>query len=133
MPAQVVTMARRAALLTAAVAAVMLAVSVTGGVRGVVGAALAVVVVALFFGLTAVAMHLGARVSPTAMAGAGMATYFVKILALVILVAIFKDATSFSGVLFGLTVIVLVVAYQAALMVTWHRTRMLYVDPDGEG
>ncbi|HXZ65217.1 MAG TPA: hypothetical protein VEH05_10820 [Streptosporangiaceae bacterium] len=125
-------MARRSALVTAAAAAVMLAISIAGGVKGVLGAAIAVAVVAAFFGLTALAFGLGARVSPQAMAGAGVAMYFVKILALLALVSIFRDSTVFSGVLFGATVIVLVLVYQAALIVIWSRRKMLYVEPDGE-
>jgi hypothetical protein len=30
------------------------------------------------------------------------------------------------------TVIVLVLVYQAALVVTWNRAKVLYVEPDGE-
>jgi ATP synthase protein I len=132
MLANIAPMARRSALVTAAAAAAMLAISVTAGVKGVLGSAIAVAVVAAFFGLTALAFFLGAKVSPQAMAGAGMTMYFVKILALLILVSIFRDNTAFSGVLFGVTVIVLVLVYQAALVVTWNRTKMLYVEPDGE-
>ncbi|MGB6454569.1 MAG: hypothetical protein WBH47_08770 [Streptosporangiaceae bacterium] len=110
----------------------MLAISVTAGVKGVLGAAIAVAVVAGFFGLTALAFVLGAKVSPQAMAGAGLAMYFVKILALLVLISIFRNSTAFSGLLFALTVIVLVLVYQAALVITWQRTKMLYVEPDGE-
>ena len=132
MPANIASMARRSALMTAVAAAVMLGISISGGPKGVLGAAFAVAVVAGFFGLTALAFILGAKVSPQAMAGAGMAMYFVKILALLVLIVAFRDSTAFSGVLFALTVIVLVLVYQAAMAVTWHRTKMLYVEPDGE-
>jgi ATP synthase protein I len=132
MLANIAPMARRSALVTAAAAAVLLAISVTAGVKGVLGAAFAVAVVAAFFGLTALAFFLGAKVSPQAMAGAGMTMFFVKIAALLVLVSVFRDSTAFSGVLFAVTVIVLVLVYQAALVVTWNRTKMLYVEPDGE-
>jgi ATP synthase protein I len=132
MLANIAPMARRSAVVTAAAGAIMLAISVTAGVKGVLGAAIAVGVVAAFFGLTALAFALGAKVSPQAMAGAGMAMYFVKILALLVLISTFRNSTAFSGLLFGLTVIVLVLAYQAALAVSWYRTKMLYVEPDGE-
>ena len=132
MLANIAPMARRSAIVTAVAGAVMLAVSVTAGVKGVLGAAFAVGVVAAFFGLTALAFSLGAKVSPQAMAGAGMAMYFVKILALLVLISTFRDSTAFSGLLFGVTVIVLVLAYQAALAFSWCRTKMLYVEPDGE-
>jgi ATP synthase protein I len=132
MLANIAPMARRSALVTAAAGAVMLAISVTAGVKGVLAAAFAVGLVAAFFGLTALAFFLGAKVSPQAMAGAGMTMYFVKILVLLVLVSIFRNSTAFSGVLFGVTVIVLVLVYQAALVITWNRTKMLYVEPDGE-
>jgi ATP synthase protein I len=132
MLANIAPMARRSALVTAAAGAVMLAISVTAGVKGVLAAAFAVGLVAAFFGLSALAFFLGAKVSPQAMAGAGMTMYFVKILVLLVLVSIFRNSTAFSGVLFGVTVIVLVLVYQAALVITWNRTKMLYVEPDGE-
>jgi ATP synthase protein I len=132
MLANIAPVARRSALATAAAGAVMLAISASAGVKGVLGAAFAVGVVAAFFGLTALAFFLGAKVSPQAMAGAGMTMYFVKILALMVLVSVFRNSTAFSGVLFGVTVIVLVLVYQAALVVTWNRAKVLYVEPDGE-
>jgi ATP synthase protein I len=133
MLANIAPMARRSALMTAAAAAVMVVISaVAGGPKGVIGAAIAVGVVAVFFGLTALAFGLGAKVSPQAMMGAGAAMYFFKVLALLVLITSLQDATAFSGLLFGLTVIVLVLVYQAALIVTWRRTKMLYVEPDGE-
>jgi ATP synthase protein I len=132
MPAQIASMARRSALIAAVAAVVMLAISVVGGAKGVLGAAFAVAVVGGFIGLTALAFFLGAKVSPQAMAGAGLAMYFIKILVLLVLVGAFSSSTAFSGLLFAVTVIVLVLAYQAALVVTWSRTKMLYVEPDGE-
>jgi ATP synthase protein I len=133
MSAQIASMARRSALMTAAVAAVMLAISaLVGGGKGAIGAAIAVGVVGGFFGLTALAFFLGAKVSPQAMAGAGMAMYFIKIISLAVLVGTLSNSTVFSGLLFALTVIVLVLAYQAALVIAWRRTKMLYVEPDGE-
>jgi ATP synthase protein I len=133
MLANIAPMARRSAAVTAAAAAVMVAIcAVVGGAKGVIGAAIAVGVVAAFFGLTALAFGLGARISPQAMVAAGTATYFVKIVVFLALLSSFAASTAFNGDLFGLTVIVLVLVYQAALAVTWSRTKMLYVEPDGE-
>ena len=133
MLANIAPMARRSATMTAAVAAVMVVISaVVGGSKGVIGAAIAVGVVAVFFGLTALAFYLGAKISPQAMMAAGAGTYFVKILAFLVLISSFSGSTAFNGLLFGLTIIVLVLAYQAALIVTWRRTKMLYVEPDGD-
>lgn len=133
MLANIAPMARRSATVTAAVAAVMVALSaVLGGQKGVIGAAIAVVVVAAFFGLSVLALSKAAKVSPQAMMLAGMGTYFVKILVLLFLVGRFQNSTAFSPWLFGLTAIVLVLVYDIALAVSWSKTKMLYVEPDGE-
>jgi ATP synthase protein I len=126
-------MARRSAAVTAIAAAVMvLLCAVFGGHKGLYAALIAVGVVAGFFGLSVLAVGRASKVSPQAMMLAGMATYFVKILVLLFLVGQFQNSTAFSAWLFGLTAIVLVLVYDGALIVTWQRTKMLYVEPDGE-
>ncbi len=133
MLANIAPMARRSAAVTAVVAAVMVALSaVLGGSKGLLGAAIAVVVVAAFFGLTVLALGRAAKVSPQAMMLAGIGTYLFKILVLLFLVGRFQDSTAFSPWLFGLTAIVLVLVYDIALAVSWTKTKMLYVEPDGE-
>jgi ATP synthase protein I len=133
MLANIAPMARRSATVTAAAAAVMVAISaVVGGHKGAIGAAIAVGVVAGFFGLSVLALSRAARVSPEAMMLAGMGTYLVKILVLLFLVGQFENSTAFNTWLFALTAIVLVLVYDGALAVTWTRTKQLYVEPDGE-
>jgi ATP synthase protein I len=133
MLANIAPMARRSAAVTAIAAAVMVAISAAvGGHKGVIGAAIAVVVVAAFFGLSVLALSRAAKVSPQAMMLAGMGTYLVKILVLLFLVGRFQNSTAFSPWLFGLTAIVLVLVYDIALIVSFQRTKMLYVEPDGE-
>jgi len=133
MLANIAPMARRSATVTAAVAAVMVVISAAvGGHKGAIGAAIAVGLVAAFFGLSVLALSRAARVSPQAMMLAGMGTYIFKILVLLFLVGRFQNSTAFSPWLFGLTAIVLVLVYDIALAVTWSRTKMLYVEPDGE-
>ena len=133
MLANIAPMARRSAAVTAAVAAVMVVLSaVLAGHKGVIGAAIAVVVVAAFFGLSVLALGRAAKVSPQAMMLAGMGTYLFKILVLLFLVGRFQNSTAFSPWTFGLTAIVLVLVYDIALAVSWSRAKMLYVEPDGE-
>jgi ATP synthase protein I len=133
MLANIAPMARRSATVTAAAAAVMVAIcAAIGGHKGAIGAAIAIVVVAAFFGLSILALSRAARVSPQAMMLAGIGTYTFKILVLLFLVGRFQNSTAFSPWLFGLTAIVLVLVYDIALAVTWSRTKMLYVEPDGE-
>jgi ATP synthase protein I len=133
MLANIAPMARRSAAVTAVAAVVMVALSAAlGGHKGLIGAAIAVVVVAVFFGLSVLALNRAAKVSPQAMMLAGMGTYLVKILVLLFLVGRFQNSTAFSPWLFGLTAIVLVLVYDIALIVAFQRTKMLYVEPDGE-
>ncbi len=133
MLANIAPMARRSAAVTAVAAAVMVALSAAlGGSKGLLGAAIAVVVVAAFFGLSVLALGRAAKVSPQAMMLAGIGTYLFKILVLLFLVGRFQDSTAFSPWLFGLTAIVLVLVYDIALAVSWTKTKMLYVEPDGE-
>jgi ATP synthase protein I len=133
MLANIAPMARRSAAVTAIAAVVMVAISaVVGGHKGVIGAAIAVVLVAAFFGLSVLALSRAARVSPQAMMLAGMGTYIFKILVLLFLVGRFQNSTAFSPWLFGLTAIVLVLVYDIALAVTFTKAKMLYVEPDGE-
>jgi ATP synthase protein I len=133
MLANIAPMARRSAAVTAVAATVMVVLSaLLGGHKGLIGAAIAVVVVAAFFGLSVLALNRAAKISPQAMMLAGLGTYVVKILILLFLVGRFQNSTAFSPWLFGLTAIVLVLVYDIALAITWSRTKMLYVEPDGE-
>jgi ATP synthase protein I len=133
MLAHIAPTARRSAAVTAAVAAVAVALSaVFAGHKGLIGAVLAVVVVAAFFGLSVLALGKAAKVSPQAMMLAGIGIYTFKILVLIALVGRFQDSTAFSAWTFGLCAIVLVLVYDVTLAVTWSKRKMLYVEPDGE-
>jgi len=133
MLANIAPMARRSGAVTAVAAAVMVVISaVVGGHKGLIGAVIAVVVVAAFFGMSVLALSRAAKISPQAMMLAGIGTYTVKILVLLFLVGRFENTTAFNTWLFGLTAIVLVLVYDGALAVTWTRTKQLYVEPDGE-
>jgi ATP synthase protein I len=133
MPADYARIARRSGAVTAAVAAVMVALSAAlAGGKGLLGALIAVGVVALFFGISVLAVGRAARVSPQAMMATAVATYLVKILILLFLVGRFQNTTAFNPRLFGLTAIVLVLSYSAAQVIWSMRLKMLYVEPDGK-
>jgi ATP synthase protein I len=104
--------------------------AILGGTKGLLGAALGVALVIVFFGISVLVVGRAAKVSPQVMMAAAVGTYLVKILVLIILVGAFQDSTTFNGRFFGLTVIVCVIAYSAAQMVSSMRLKMLYVDPD---
>jgi ATP synthase protein I len=124
---------RRSAAVAAIAGVVMVALGAgLGGSKGLLGAVIGAGVVALFFGISVIAVSLAARVSPQAMMATAMGTFLVKILALIIIFGQFQDTTAFNPRTFGLTVLVCVLAYSAGL-VTWSmRLKMLYVEPDGK-
>jgi ATP synthase protein I len=122
---------RRSALLTAPVALLMIVLgAVLGGSKGLLGAALGVALVIVFFGISVLVVSRAARVSPQAMMAAAVGTFLVKILVLIILLGTFQNWTAFNDKIFGLTVIVCVIAYSAAQMVSSMRLKVPYVEPD---
>jgi ATP synthase protein I len=125
--------ARRSAVFAAAAGAVMIVLSgILGGAKGLVGAALGVALVAVFFALSVLAVGRAARVSPQAMMVAALTTFFVKIIVLLFLVARFGTTTAFNGRLFGLTAIVCILVWSGAQVMWSLRLKMPYVEPDGE-
>jgi ATP synthase protein I len=125
--------ARRSALTAAIVAAVMVALSVAlGGEKGLLGAIIAVLLVTVFFGISALAVGRAARVSPPAMMATAVGVYLAKIVVLLILVGQFQNSTAFSDRLFGLTAIVCVLAYSAGQVAWSMRLKVPYIEPDGE-
>ena len=133
MVANYARIARRSAVVAAVAAAVMVALGFAlGGSKGLLGAAIGVAVVALFFGISVLVVTRAARISPQAMMVAALATYLVKILILIIVVGSLQDTTAFNPRAFGLTALVCVLAYSAAQVIWSMRLKMLYVEPDGE-
>jgi ATP synthase protein I len=124
--------ARRSAVVTAVVAAVMVAVSAAvGGAKGLLAAVIAVGLVTVFFGISIVAVGRAARISPPAMMATAVGSYLIKIIVLLFLVGRFQNSTAFNPRLFGLTAIVLVLAWSAAQIAWSMRLKTLYVEPDG--
>ena len=124
---------KRSAVFTAAAAAVMVVLStVLGGTKGLIGALLGVALVAVFFGISVVAVSRAARVSPQAMMITAIGTFIVKIVVLAFLDARFAGTTAFTSRLFGFTAIVCILAWSIGQAVTTARMKVLYVEPDGE-
>jgi ATP synthase protein I len=125
--------ARRSAVFAAAAGVVMIILSgILGGAKGLLGAALGVALVAVFFALSVLAVGRAARVSPQAMMVAALTTFFVKIIVLLFLVARFGTTTAFNGRLFGLTAIVCILVWSGAQVMWSLRLKVPYVQPDGE-
>ena len=122
---------RRSALLTAPVALLMIVLgAILDGTKGLLGAVIGVGLVIVFFGISVLVVGRASKLSPQAMMAAAVGTFLVKILVLIILLSTFQNSTAFNSKWFGLTVIVCVVAYSAAQMVSAMRLKMLYVEPD---
>ena len=122
---------RRSALLTAPVALLMIVLgAILGGTKGLLGAVIGVGLVIVFFGISVLVVGRASKLSPQAMMAAAVGTFLVKILVLIIRLSTFQNSTAFNSKWFGLTVIVCVIAYSAAQMVSAMRLKMLYVEPD---
>jgi ATP synthase protein I len=124
---------RRAGALTAAAAAVMVAVSAAlAGVKGLYGALIGVAIVTVFFGLSVLVVSRAARVSPQAMMVAAMVTYLVKIVALAVVVSTLNRMSAFSDRALGLTAIGCILVWCATQAITAIKIKMLYVEPEQE-
>ncbi len=124
---------RRSVLVTAAAAAIMVAVcGGVGGVKGLVGALLAVALVAAFFGISVLVVSRAARKSQQAAMVAAISTYLAKIVVLLFIVARFSGTTAFNGKLFGITAIACILAWTGAQAVNSMRLKVPYVEPDGK-
>ena len=122
---------RRAGALTAAAAAVMVAVSAAlVGAKGLYGALIAVGIVTVFFGISVLVVGRAARISPQAMMVAAMITYLVKIVALAVIVSTMNGTTAFSTRTLGLTAIVCILVWSATQVIVTLKLKMLYVEPD---
>jgi ATP synthase protein I len=130
MQAEDVRALRQSAVPTAAAGVLCGAVgaAVSGG-KGVLGAAVALLVVSAFFLISTLVIARAARMSPQTMMIAAIATYTVKILVLAVLSARFKDTTLFSGRVFGLTAIICVLIWCAGQIRAFVTAKTLIVEP----
>jgi ATP synthase protein I len=134
MPATYVRIARHSALSTAVVAVIMAAVGLgISGTKGMLGAALGVALVAIFFAISFFVVGRAARISPQAMMIAAMLTYVVKVLVLLVFVVHYSNTTVFSTRLFGLSALACILAWCAAQVYWSMKLKFLYVEPRGEG
>lgn len=133
MLASYATVARRAAALTAAAAAIMVGISAgLVGEKGLIGALVGVAIVAVFFGISIVIVGRAAKISPQAMMVAALATFLVKIIALALVVKSMNGTTAFSTRTVGFVAIACILVWSAAQIVTTAKLKMLYVEPAGK-
>jgi ATP synthase protein I len=133
MQANYARIAKRSAVVAAVAAIIAAALAFAlGGSKGLIGAGIAVAVVALFFGISVFAVSRAARVSPQAMMATAVGTYLVKIILLLVFVGAFQNTTAFSPKAFGLTALCCILVYTGAQVAWSMRLKALYVEPDGE-
>jgi ATP synthase protein I len=133
MPESYVRTLRWSVLLTAPLAAVMVAICAgVGGMKGLIGALLGVALVVIFFGISILAVGQAARISQQAMMITALGTFLAKILLLAFLVDRLAGTTLFNSKLFGFTAIVCIIAWSMSQAITNARMKMLYVEPDGK-
>ena len=131
MLAKYATVVRRAGALTALAAAIMVAVSAAlVGVKGLIGALVAVAIVIAFFGISVLVVGRAARISPQAMMVAAMVTYLVKIVALAVIVSALNGTTAFSTRTVGFVAIGCILVWSATQVITTMKLKMLYVEPE---
>jgi ATP synthase protein I len=123
---------RRSVVTTAAIGAIMAVISLAiAGSKGLIGAALGIALVAVFFAISVFAVGRAARKSPQAMMITAMTTYIVKILLLMFFVARFSGTTAFNSRCFGLTALICILAWSASQVYWSLRLKMPYVEPSG--
>jgi ATP synthase protein I len=119
--------------LTSVVAAVAVVIcAVLGGAKGVYGALIGIGVVAVFFGISIVAVGRAARVGPMAMMVAALGSFVVKIVAFIVVLVAIGKSSAFNGRMLGFTALACILAWSAAQAVTAMRMQTLYVEPDGK-
>jgi ATP synthase protein I len=133
MMAQYARVVRWSVALTSVVAAVAVVVcAILAGAKGAYGALIGVAVVAVFFGISIVAVSRAARISPAAMMVTALGTFVVKIVAFMIVLIALGKSTAFSGRSLGFTALACILAWSAAQVGTSMKLKMLYVEPDGK-
>ncbi|MCX3064099.1 hypothetical protein [Streptomyces beihaiensis] len=122
----------RGATLVAAPAGVVATVvsAIVAGEKGLVGALVALAVVAGFFGLGSAALMRITQNKPQVAMTAGLLVYTVQILLIGVFVIAFGDTTLFNGRAFGLTLLVTALAWVGGQVKQSLTSRMLYVNPE---
>ncbi|HEY6494065.1 MAG TPA: hypothetical protein VIZ43_12375 [Trebonia sp.] len=134
MSTQYARVVRWSLALTSVVAAVAVVLcAVLGGAKGAYGSLIGVGVVAVFFGISVVAVSRAAKISPMAMMVAALASYIAKVIAFMIILALLVHSTAFNGRMLGFTALACILTWCAAQVITMMRTKVLYVTPEEMG
>jgi ATP synthase protein I len=122
---------RGAAIVAAPVGIVAtVASALVAGEKGLIGALVALAVVAGFFGLGSAALMRLTQDRPQLAMTAGLLVYTVQILLIGIFIVVFRDTTLFNGKAFALSLLVTALAWVGGQVKQSLTSRMLYVDPE---
>ncbi|MFR0358257.1 hypothetical protein [Streptomyces sediminimaris] len=122
---------RGAAIVAAPVGIVATVVSaLVAGEKGLIGALVALAVVAGFFGLGSAALMRLTQDKPQLAMTAGLLVYTVQILLIGVFIVVFKETTLFNGRAFALSLLVTALAWVGGQVKQSLTSRMLYVDPE---
>lgn len=121
---------RGSAVFAAPVGVVAAVVSaLTAGGKGLIGALVALAVVAVFFGLGFAALMRITQDKPQVTMMAGMLVYTVQMLLIGVFIIVFSGTTLFNGRAFALTLLVTALAWVGGQVRHSLMSKMLYVDP----
>jgi ATP synthase protein I len=120
------------ALTSVVAAAAVVICALMGGAKGIYGSLIGIGVVAVFFGISILAVGRAARVSPMAMMVTALGSFVVKIVAFMIVLVAIGKSSAFNGRMLGFTALACILAWSAAQAVTAMRMQTLYVEPDGK-
>ena len=112
------------------VVAVVVGLAVSGA-GGAVGAAIGMVIVVVFFSIGQLILGSVLRNNPQMAMTVAMMTYLVKLGVLFVFIIVFADTPMFDTKVFAATVVVCTIAWTAAEVWVFSRTKVLYVEPGG--
>jgi ATP synthase protein I len=133
MSTQYARVVRWSVALTGVVAAVAVVLStVLVGHKGAYGSLIGVAVVAVFFGISILAVGKAAKISPMAMMVTALGSFVVKIVAFMIVLVAIGHSSALSGRSLGFTALACILAWSASQIGTSIKLKMLYVEPNGQ-
>ncbi|MFC1417253.1 hypothetical protein [Streptacidiphilus cavernicola] len=104
--------------------------TVLAGSKGLIGAVVAIAVVAVFFGLGFWLLMRLTQNRPQLVMMAGLLVYAVQMLLIGVFIVVFKNTTLFNGRAFALTLLVTALAWVGGQVYFTLRGKTLYVDPE---
>jgi ATP synthase protein I len=120
------------ALTSVVAAAAVVICAVMGGAKGTYGSLIGVGVVAVFFGISILAVSRAAKISPMAMMVAALGSFVVKIVAFMIVLIALGHSTAFNGRMLGFTALACILAWSFSQVGTAMKLQFPYVEPDGK-